>query len=79
MIAQKGKRYEVVFLHDDVKQVFNIGDIVIALENDCLPWCVLESEYVEGLSVDNYPEDATMGMMSYGEKDYKPELSLLED
>lgn len=82
MIAQKGKRYEVIGFNDNGEEdvVFSIGDIVISLENDCLPWCVLEREYVEGLKIDDYPSYATMDIMSYGEGDTNlDELSPLED
>lgn len=82
MIAQKGKRYEVVYLQEDIldsNQNFKIGDILISLENDYLPWCVKEEDFIPDLEVDDYPYEIEMHMMSYGEKDYKSELSPLED
>jgi len=80
MIAQKGKRYKVIAFGDpdEEGEVFEIGDIVIPIENDTIPWCVLESEYVEGLGVDDYPSYTTMAMMYYGYDDID-ELSPLED
>lgn len=79
-LAQKGKRYEVIGFNDkdEEGEIFNIGDIVISLETDDIPWCVLESEYVEGLNVDDYPSYTTMDMMYYG-YDNEDDLSPLED
>lgn len=75
-LAQKGKKYKVIF--DNQESNFSIGDIVISLENDNIPWCVLENEYIEGYSIDDYPSYATMDMMYYG-YDNEDELAPLED
>ena len=41
-MCEKGKKYRVV--SDDCNS-FNRGDIVVALEDGCVPFCVLETLY----------------------------------
>lgn len=43
-MCEKGKKYRVV--SDDCNSL-NRGDIVVALEDGCVPFCVLESVYDE--------------------------------
>lgn len=43
-MAVKGKTYRV---KSDTFDIFKSGDLVVALENDSLPWCVKKNEYTE--------------------------------
>ena len=53
MIA-KGERYRVI---NDDHAHFKIGDIVIPLENDDVPYCVYEKDYEEGKDITDYKFD----------------------
>lgn len=50
----RGKLYRV--LNNDVN-LFSVGDLVIAVENDDIPWCVLKEDYKpEFKNIDDYPD-----------------------
>ena len=53
MIA-KGERYRVI---NDNFGHFEMGDIVIPLENGYVPFCVYEKDYEEGKDITDYPTD----------------------
>ena len=50
----KGERYRVI---DDNLGNFEMGDIVIALENGYVPYCVYEKDYEEGKVISDYEDD----------------------
>ena len=39
---------------DDSKNNFKPGDIVVALEDNCVPYCCLLENYVPNKSIDDY-------------------------
>ena len=39
---------------DDSVNYFNYGDIVVALEDGCVPYCCLLENYVPNQSIDEY-------------------------
>lgn len=49
-IAKKGKRYKVAEDCD----IFSRGDIVVALQDDSMPFCVADRNYVKGKPIDAY-------------------------
>lgn len=81
MIAKKGQRFRVINFQktEEEGEVFYIGDIVISLENNSIPCCILENEYIKDCKIDDYPSYSTMAIMSYGEDGFKDELEPLED
>lgn len=59
----KGKKYVVT---EDVEEGgwFKEGDILIAVENDNIPWCVLEEDYDPSIDdPDDYPNGVKMELM----------------
>ena len=56
----KGKRYRVI--NDDF-EYFEIGDIVISLENSDVPYCVYEEDYEEGKDITDYESDKYFPMI----------------
>lgn len=50
-MAEKGKRYRVI---EDDENFFKTGDIVIALENSPIPYCILEQYYEKGKTKKDY-------------------------
>lgn len=69
MLAIKDARYRVI---SDNCNSFSPGDIVIALENSVVPYCVREEKYIPGCTIEDLSFD-----------DYNPlcteELEMLDD
>lgn len=57
--AVAGEKYRVI---SDSYNVFNSGDIVVALENDSTPICVYADEFVDGeFNMDDYEVYGVLG------------------
>lgn len=50
-MCEKGKKYRVI---EDNSYFFIPGEIVVALENDSVPYCVREKEYLGKTDLDCY-------------------------
>ncbi len=57
-MAEKGKRYKVI---SDSSGFFNEGEIVIALENSSVPYCIRENDY-----------DGNNNILHYNTSKYNP-------
>lgn len=57
-MAEKGKRYKVI---SDSSGFFNEGEIVIALENSSVPFCIRENDY-----------DGNNNILHYNTSKYNP-------
>lgn len=62
-MAEKGKRYKVI---SDSSGFFNEGEIVIALENSSVPFCIRENDY-DGNNNTFYYDVSKYDPLSYDE------------
>ena len=57
---------------DDIMKYFNPGDIVVALEDNCMPYCCLLEDYVPNQSIGEYNPELVDVL-------YEFELEVLDD
>lgn len=65
MRAIKGARYRV--LRNSNAYSFKVGEIVVALEDDSIPYCVREEDYREGTETEDYNVETVIFAMMIDE------------
>ena len=58
------KKGTVCRVIEDSEDFFKPGDIVVTLEDSCVPYCCLENNYNPGYSLKDYYNDQFYALMS---------------